>query len=117
MPTYFLSSLESDVFSSVRTCEFKGKLTFSTGKEFARVIVDPPVPMGAFGLTVALDELVLSARHEGHDLFPIKEFPCFVFVARLLTNAETNIEAKDVQILAWGEVYRTSEDAATHHFD
>ena len=64
--------------------------------------------------------MVLAARHEGDSLSSITEFPCFIFVARSLDSditTRSTIKKSDLQILAWGELYKTKDDADGHVFD
>ena len=118
--TYYLSSLESTKFSVTRECVFQKRLRFRTGKECVLVKVCPPVIGQEYGVAEDIDLFVLTARHEGRGLFPIKAFPCFVFIARPLTDGiETRgeIGKEDVEVVAWGELYRTKSDADQHVFD
>jgi len=118
--TYFLSSLDSTKFSATRECVFQKRLRFRTGKECVLVKVDPLVIGQDYGVGEDIDLFVLTNRHEGHGLFPIKEFPCFVFIARPLIGdieSRDEIDKEDVEIVAWGELYRTKADADNHVFD
>jgi hypothetical protein len=84
------------------------------------VRVSPPVIVQSYVLAEDIDLLVLAARHEGRGLFPIKEFPCFVFIARLLSDlieTQAEIGKEEVELIAWGELYRTRADADQHVFD
>ena len=117
--TYYLSSLESTKFGVTRTCVVQKRLRFRTGKECALVKVSPPVIGQDYGLVDDIDLFVITNRHEGEGLSPIKEFPCFVFIARPLIEdieARDEIEKDDVEIVAWGELYRTKVDADQHVF-
>jgi hypothetical protein len=117
---YFLSSLESTKFSVTRECVFQKRLRLRTGKECVLVKVSPPVIGQEYGTGEDVDLFVITARHEGRGLSPIEEFPCFVFIARpLIDDIETpdEIEKRDVEIVAWGELYRTKSDADQHVFD
>ncbi len=116
----YLSSLESKTFEPTRKCRFLKKLIFDTGKECMLVELDPPVNGQDFGISEDIKRVVLSSRHEGDSLFPVKEFPCFVFITTSLVEDITACERitnSDLQILAWGELYRTASDADAHIFD
>ena len=120
METYYLSSLESLKFGTTRKCEFLKRLRLDTGKECVLVRISPPVPLQEFNLPEEAETLVLLSRHAGQDLSAIAVFPFFVFITRpLIANVEEveTIARDDLQILAWGELYRTSEDADGHRFD
>lgn len=59
------------------------------------------------------------SRHEDASLDPIKEFPCFVFIAipvREGVKLQTPIRSDDLEIVGWGELYRTPDDAKHHRF-
>jgi len=118
--TYFLSSLESTKFSVTRECVFQRRLRFGTGKECVLVKVSPPVIGQEYAVCGDVELFVLAARHKGRGLSPIKEFPCFVFIARPLIDdigAREEIAKEDVEVVAWGELYRTKADADQHVFD
>ena len=118
--TYFLSSLESYALEAVRSCKFVALKHFDTGKECVLAEVDPPIPGEPFGVATDIQQVVLANRHEGERLSLIDEFPCFVHVARPLSNdieERDSISVDDVENFAWGELYRSHEDAASHRFD
>lgn len=118
MPSYYLSSLESERLEAVRECQFLRVLHFNTGKQAVLVSVSPPILGQDFGVPKDIENVVLCNRHEGEVLFPIKIFPCFVFVARARIDLEGAVVDRDeLEIIGWGELYRTSEDARTHSFD
>jgi hypothetical protein len=120
MTRYYLSSLDSYVLEAVRACDFIEVKHFDTGKECAIAKLDPPIPGHAFGLVSDVVEVVLAARHEGDVLSKIREFPCFVHVARSVLADIRNqgvIIASDLENLAWGELYRSKHDAENHVFD
>jgi len=111
---YYLSSLDSARLKPVRECELTGCVRFRSGKEAALVKVFPGVVGQDFGVVDDLEHLVVTNRHEGEGLFPITSFPCFVFVCRpLVPNIEEagELDASDVEIIGWGELYRSRADA------
>ena len=117
---YFLSSLDSEIFESTRKCIFLKMIRFDTGKECVLAEIDPPVIGQHFDVGEDIKYVFLSNRHEGGTLSTIQEFPCFVFIARPLADdvCERAIITKDdLQIMAWGELYRSKSDADDHVFD
>jgi len=117
---YFLSSLESTTFAPVRSCVVKKHLRFDTGKEAILATIDPPAVGQLWGLRDDVETVVLASRHEGQALDPITSFPCFVHIATPRhgwTELATPIRADDLHHLAWGELYRTADDAEHHRFD
>lgn len=114
----YLSSLESSRFEPVRRCEPIHRLQFATGKDAILVKVEPPVVGQDFGSADDIDVLLVTPRTEGGQLFPISEFPLFVYICLPITDltSSTNVATDDVTVIAWGELYRTAEDAAEHRF-
>lgn len=117
--TVYLSSLESVRFEPVRKCVFLETLMFDTGKAAARVALHPGVSGQDFDYPDDIDTVILTTRHEGASISPIEEYPCFVFICvprSRFGNIQTPIRADDLQIIGWGELYRTHADAANHVF-
>ena len=117
--TLYLSSLESARFKVVRECKVASYLHFDTGKAAALVHVQPEVIGQPFGLARDIDELVLIPRHERVSVDSICEFPCFVFIAIPQDHCQklsTPIRASDLQVIGWGELYRSAQDAEQHKF-
>ncbi|KID31943.1 hypothetical protein [Prauserella rugosa] len=106
--TLYLSSLESRTFQPVRECRYRRTLHFPTGKQC--LLVDATLRSAAHD---DVDQLILAARFEGATVDPIDAFPCFVFIARPLIDVTdvSQINTDDVRVVAWGELYRTAEDA------
>ncbi len=117
---YFLSSLDSVRFEPVREFEVVRVVSFDTGKPALLGDLDPAVIGQDFGRGEDIRRVVLAARHEGVDIDRIEEFPCFVHIALPgagMENLRTPIRSDDLQIIGWGELYRTAEDARAHKFD
>ena len=115
----YLSSLESYRFEPVRECRLVRMIQFDTGKQCALVTLHPGVPGQEFDVSGDLDLFVIATRFEGTTLSPIVEFPCFVFIGLPSENWETSnevISANEVQVIGWGELYRSAEEAEAHSF-
>lgn len=115
----YLSSLESYRFEPVRECRFVRLIQFDTGKQCALVTLHPEVLGQEFDVPGYVDLFVLATRFEGTTLSPIVEFPCFVFIglpSESWDRSSDMIKADEVQVVGWGELYRSSEDAASHSF-
>lgn len=115
---YYLSSLESIRFETVRECRVVGMVTFDTGKDAIVARIDPPVIGQDFNRPDDLRTVILVARHEDVSVDPISEFPCFVSIAIESDGYEVKspIWSQDLQIIGWGELYRTHHDAEIHAF-
>jgi hypothetical protein len=108
---YYLSSLDSYALEATRRCEFLELMQFATGKQCVLAAVDPPLPGEPFGVSGEISRVILANRHRGETLSPIVTFPCFVFVARPLDpDQRRSWRAQDMQILAFGELYRSQQD-------
>lgn len=117
--TYYLSSLDSSRFAPVRECRFERLLLFDSGKTAVVARVSPIVVGQDFNRVADIDTVILTARHEGRSIDPISEFPCFVFVAIPSRHEilESPIRSDDLEVIGWGELYRTQKDAELHSFD
>ncbi|MDQ0577185.1 hypothetical protein [Agromyces albus] len=83
------------------------------------VHLSPGVPGQEFGSGDDLTSVILTTRFEGADIGRIEEFPCFVFIAlpRETWNPDTDrVTAEELQVIGWGELYRTASDAQEHRF-
>jgi hypothetical protein len=115
----YLSSLDSARFKPVRECRFERLLTFDTGKVAAVARLSPGVLGQDFNRASDIGTVVLSPRHEGVSLDPVSEFPCFVFIASPRDGYQplvSPVRSDDLEIIGWGELYRTHEDAERHAF-
>ena len=121
MTTCYLSSLDSAKFGETRRCDVVRPIRMTTGKVCLVVKLSPAVSLQEFNVVDDVDTLILTSRHAGQDLLASDTpFPIFVFITRLLQgDAEyrDDISKDDLQILGWGEIYRTQDDADNHRFD
>ena len=97
-----------------RACKVKSRLSDAVN-EHMLIEIDPPLIGQAYGLgSHDVVELVLSARHQSSFLFPVTEWPTFVYVSRIIDDAVVrNLVIMDgqVEIIGWGAVFRTLDDA------
>jgi hypothetical protein len=116
--TFYLGSLESVRFETVRKCEVLDTLIFDTGKAVAVTRIQPPVIGQDLNRPDDLHTVILAPRHEGVSIDPVSEFPCFVFIAiaREGYALKSPIQPDDLEIIGWGELYRTYQDAENHVF-
>lgn len=117
---YYLSSLDSLLFEPVRECRVVRALAFDSGKRAIEVHLTPSVIGQAFDRAPDIDTVVLTCRHEGAKIDPVREFPCFVFIAIPKHDGSvlhSPIRSDDLDVIAWGELYRTRNDAERHYFD
>jgi hypothetical protein len=118
-PDFFLSAAgENEELASPRACWEKGRLKDQVRDDHMLIEIAPPLIGQRYGLgSKDIANLILSARHEGFSLFPIKEWPCHVYIARILDDAITKtltFTRSQVEIIAWGMIFRTLDEANTH---
>lgn len=95
-------------------------MDLDTGKRGVIAEIEPPVLGQDFGRSADIGSVILTPRHAGASVRPIEELPCFVHIA--ITTQEDQpvvspVSAADLTIIGWGELYRTTEDAASHTSD
>ena len=111
-PTFYLSSMESARFSHVFACELEGNESTPNGRHGLRVKISPAAEGQDMGQPQGLSEILLFNRFEGDDLWRIIEFPVFVSICLAQDPGATSTGFPDV--IAWGEIYRSAEDALSH---
>jgi hypothetical protein len=115
-PDFFVSTAgESERLANPRACWGKARLKDRVRDDHMLVEIDPPVIGQYYGLGGKdITNLILSARHEGFSLFPVKKWPCHVYIARILDDAiiKTLTFTRDqVEVIAWGMIFRSFDEA------
>jgi hypothetical protein len=118
-PDFFLSTAgENQELSSPRACWAKGRLRDQVRDDYLLIEIEPPLIGQMYGLgDQDIIRLLLSTRFEGTSLFPFKDWPCHVFVARILDDVITKtlvFTLGQVELIAWGTIFRTLDDAAAY---
>lgn len=116
---YYLSSLDSTRFEPVRECRILRSLVFDSGKDAVEADIVPGVVGQDFNRGRDIDRVFLVARHEGASVSPVTEFPLFVFISIPRSESDSiasPISSDDLDIIGWGELYRTRQDAEVHSF-
>ncbi|MCG8322559.1 MAG: hypothetical protein MI921_23875 [Cytophagales bacterium] len=110
---YYLSSLDSYQFTEIRELEVLREIVIEPkSKEAWLVKVNPSVIGQNFGLGGEdINYLILTPRHKGENMHPLPKFPCFVHIARILSNhlppvTETTMRSKELETIGWGEIYK-----------
>jgi len=115
MPTdFYMASSEGYGMESPRRCWVIKRLSGEDRDDYLLIGIDPALNGQVFGLGGCdLDQVVVATRHQGETLFPIKRWPVFVHVARLLTPYEGQdvVRNDEVESIAWAELYPTEEAA------
>lgn len=80
--------------------------------------IEPPLIGQSFGLgSKDISNLLISARFAGTSLFPVAKWPCHVYVSRILDETITrtlSFTAEQIEMIAWGTIFRTAEEAQAH---
>jgi len=116
-PDFFLSAageVRGDL-AIPRACWMKARLRDDARDDHMLIQIEPPVIGQTYGLGGQnIVDLIISTRHQGSSLFPITEWPSYIYIARMLdgTIAKTLFFTKDqIEIIAWGMLFRTLEEA------
>lgn len=113
-PAYYLSSLESQRFSGVFRCEVQDYVLVQGIRHGLLVHCDPPALGQDIGHPLGIEELLLVNRFAQDDLWSPQQYPLFVYIC---DPTEMHTTLAKPKILAWGELYRSPDDARHHRFD
>lgn len=79
------------------------------------VEINPTLSGQSFGLgDKDISVLLLSTKLKGKSLFPIEEWPVYVYVARILDESiisKLEFTAQQVELIAWGVLFSTLDAA------
>jgi hypothetical protein len=115
---FFLSSPagEGTELAQPRECWEIKRLRVGPRGDYMLISMEPPyrAPHGIGYRDVY--KLLIATRQEGHSLYPIKSWPCDVYVAETNENVEKRLEirADQVRIVAWALLFRTLPEAEAH---
>lgn len=114
-PDFYLASSEGYDMAEPRRCWIIKRLTTDQRNDLLLVRIDPPLIGQKYGLGGRdVDQVLMAARHQGASVFPVKEWPVFVHVARpLIENPQDRESLQDGEFesIAWAELYRSEQDA------
>ena len=106
---YLTTAGEYRLLSKPRTCRFVKRLRDVNRDDYMLVEIDPPLLGQSFGLgDTDVMSLLLSTRHKGYTLYPVKEWPTYVYVARITDSKVFESESftlEQVELIAWGAVF------------
>lgn len=119
LPDFFMSTAgEYEALAAPRGCWQKARLRDEARDDHMLIEIEPTLDGQRFGLGAKdVTSLIISARHHGQTLFPISEWPSFVYVARVLDDtvlSSASFTRKQVELIAWGTLFRTLEEATDH---
>jgi hypothetical protein len=115
-PDFFMSTAgEYEPLAAPRACWEKARLRDNVRDDHMLIDIEPALDGQRFGLGADdITQLIVSARHRGQTLYPIAEWPFYVYVARIVDKAiieSREFTRKQVELIAWGTLFRTREEA------
>jgi hypothetical protein len=118
-PDFFLSTAgEYEPLATPRACWQNARLRDDARDDYMLIDIEPALSGQRFGLGATdITQLIISARHRGQTLYPISEWPFFVYVARIVDKAvfeSHTFTREQVELIAWGTLFRTREEASDH---
>ena len=116
---FFISAAgENRELADPRACVIKARLRDQIRDDHMLIEVEPPVIGQPYGLGDRnILCLVLSPFYVGSRFFPVSEWPCHVYIARLLDESVTKTLAftrDQVQVIAWGTIFPSLDQAKAH---
>jgi hypothetical protein len=113
---YLTTAGEYSELAEPRACHTLGRRKDKNRDDYMLVEIDPPLSGRTFGLGGQdIRLLLLSTTLANKSLFPITEWPAYVYVARIVDeSAFTNLEftAQQVELIARGFLYPNLDEAA-----
>lgn len=115
-PDFFLSAAgEHAELSNPRACWVKSRLKDDVRDDYMLIEIEPPLIGQRYGLGGRdITHLIIATRHQGFTLFPITEWPSYVYIFRVLDETiigETSFTPNQVEMIAWGMIYRMLDEA------
>ena len=117
LPDFFLSAAAemSGDLAALRACWIKGRMRGDVRDDHMLIEVEPPVIGQTYGLGGEdIANLVLSAHYRGDRLFPVKKWPCHVYVTRIVDQSVTKtltFTRGQLELIGWGMIFRTIQEA------
>lgn len=114
-PDFFLSAAGEmrGELAIPRACRSMGRCSDQIRDDYMIIEVAPPVE-GLNDGVEGINELVIAARQSGFSLFPIREWPCHVYICRILDTSLFRTAAftsDQVALIGWGTIFRTLDEA------
>lgn len=115
-PDFFMSTAgEYSPLAAPRACWERARLRDAVRDDYMLIEIEPALKDQRFGLgDIDVTRLILSTRLPRRTLFPVSEWPSYVYVARIVddTVLDTGMFTRgQVELIAWGTLFRTREEA------
>jgi hypothetical protein len=116
-PDFFLSARgESKELANPRACWIRGRVSNCVSDDHMLIEISPPLIGQKYGIGEAdIVNLILSPKWAGRTLHPIREWPCHVYVSRILDQTVLDtltMTRSQVEMITWGSIFRTFEEAS-----
>ena len=115
-PDFYLVSGERSDPVMPTACWDEARLDDSFRDDYMLVRISPSILGQKYGLGGRdIDCLILAARLAGTTLYPISEWPCHVYVFRVVNLVLLNSSSlgkDDVEMISWGTLHKTVDDAS-----
>lgn len=86
--------------------------------DYMLIDIDPPLTGARFGLGgEKITSLVIASRHRGQTLYPVSEWPSYVYVARIVDNKSPSTSALatgQIELIAWGAIFKSLGEASKY---
>ena len=114
-PDFYLTSSEGYNLEQIRACYKRQRLLGDHPDGYMICEIAPPILGQPFGLgTQDIHEIIIASRHAGYSIFSVKEWPVYVHVARLTSDAVSDkfaITEGDIESIGWAEIHESSASA------
>lgn len=114
-PDFYLASTEGYGMEEPRKCKRLKRLTSESRDDLLLIEIDPPLVGQKYGLGANdINLVVVAPRHRENSLFPVKEWPVAVHVARLLIEDPQErdiVQNTELETIGWAELYQTQASA------
>jgi hypothetical protein len=118
-PDFYLTTAgEYGPLSEPRACRQLARLYDHRRGDYMLVDIQPPLLGQHFGLgQTEVASLVISTRHRGQTLYPISEWPSYVYVSRLVKGPASSgapLLEGDLEPVAWGAIFKSLQSASEY---
>ena len=117
-PDFVLDPTDTGDLRLLRQCWNVRRLGDGIRDDYLLVRVAPPFEGEKYGRRSdeTIDHVLLCARHRGHTLFPVTEWPEHVYVATVdsgVLAGATSFQTEQATLITWGIIYPTEDQART----
>jgi hypothetical protein len=115
-PDFYLSTAgEYEPLAVPRACWNISRLRDGVRDDWMLVAIAPALEDQRFGLGATdVQHLIIGTKIQGQTLFPVSQWPAYVYVARVLDDAVLRgreFTRHQVELIAWGALYRERDEA------